>query len=32
LFADFKKKQLLRVQSATLLIHSRLALEQMVQS
>jgi len=32
LFADFKKKQLLRVQGATLMIHSRFALEQMVQS
>ena len=32
LFADFKKKQLLQVQGATLVIHSRFALEQMVQS
>ena len=32
LFADFKRKQLLRVQGATLVIHSRFALEQMVQS
>ena len=32
LFADFKKKRLLQVQGATVLIHSRLALEQMVQS
>lgn len=32
LFADFKKKQLLDVRGATLVIHSRLALEQMVQS
>ena len=32
LFADFKRKQLLQVQGATLVIHSRFALEQMVQS
>jgi len=32
LFADFKKKRLLQVQGATLVIHSRFALEQMVQS
>jgi len=32
LFADFKKKQLLQVQGATLVIHSRFALEQMVRS
>ena len=32
LFADFKKKQLLQVQGETLVIHSRFALEQMVQS
>jgi len=32
LFADFKKKQLLRVQGATVVIYSRFALEQMVQS
>ncbi len=32
LFAHFKKKQLLRVQGATVVIHSRFALEQMVQS
>ena len=32
LFADFKRKHLLRVQGATLVIHSRFALEQMVQS
>ena len=32
LFADFKKKHLLQVQGATLVIHSRFALEQMVQS
>lgn len=32
LFADFKKKKLLQVEGATLVIHSRLALEQMVQS
>ena len=32
LFADFKKKHLLQVQGATRVIHSRFALEQMVQS
>ena len=32
LFADFKRKQLLQVQGETLVIHSRFALEQMVQS
>ena len=32
LFANFKKKQLLQVQGETLVIHSRFALEQMVQS
>lgn len=32
LFADFKKKRLLQVQGSTLVIHSRFALEQMVQS
>jgi CRP/FNR family transcriptional regulator, cyclic AMP receptor protein len=32
LFADFKKKQLLQIQGATLVIHNRFALEQMVQS
>lgn len=32
LFADFKKKHLLQVQGATLVIHSRFALEQIVQS
>ena len=32
LFADFRKKQLLLVQGATLVIHSRSALEQMLQS
>jgi len=32
LFADFKKKHLLQVQGATLVIHSRFALEQLVQS
>ena len=32
LFAEFKKKHLLRIHGATLMIHSRLALEQMVQS
>jgi CRP/FNR family cyclic AMP-dependent transcriptional regulator len=32
LFADFKRKQLLQVQGATLVIPSRFALEQMVQS
>ena len=32
LFADFKRKQLLQVQGATLVIHSRFALEQIVQS
>jgi CRP/FNR family transcriptional regulator, cyclic AMP receptor protein len=32
LFAEFKKKQLLQLQGATLVIHSRLALEQMVQT
>jgi CRP/FNR family transcriptional regulator len=32
LFADFKRKQLLQLQGATLVIHSRFALEQMVQS
>lgn len=32
LFADFKRKQLMRVHGATLIIYSRLALEQMVQS
>ena len=32
LFADFKRKHLLQVRGATLIIHSRFALEQMVQS
>jgi len=32
LFADFKRRNLLRVQGTTLVIHSRFALEQMVQS
>lgn len=32
LFSDFKRKQLLRVEGATVVIHSRFALEQMVQS
>lgn len=32
LFADFKRKHLLQVRGATLVIHSRFALEQMVQS
>ena len=32
LFSDFKRKQLLRVEGATVVIQSRLALEQMVQS
>jgi len=32
LFADFKRKHLLQVQGATLVIHSRFALEQLVQS
>lgn len=32
LFADFKKRQLLQLQGATLVIHNRFALEQMVQS
>jgi CRP/FNR family transcriptional regulator, cyclic AMP receptor protein len=32
LFADFRKKHLLQVQGATLVIHSRFALEQMVKS
>jgi hypothetical protein len=32
LFADFKNKHLLQVQGATLVIHSRFALEQMAQS
>ena len=32
LFANFRKKQLLRIQGTTLVIHSRFALERMVQS
>lgn len=32
LFADFKRKRLLQVRGATLVIHNRFALEQMVQS
>jgi len=32
LFADFKKRQLLHVRGGTLVVHSRFALEQMVQS
>jgi CRP/FNR family cyclic AMP-dependent transcriptional regulator len=32
LFSDFKRKQLLRVEGATVVIHSRFALEQLVQS
>ena len=32
LFADFKRKHLLQVQGATLVIHSRFELEQLVQS
>ena len=32
LFADFKRRQLVQLQGATLVIHSRFALEQLVQS